>query len=89
VFGQPEFAAAATELKAKLDKEHTIQEWAEIVRQDAERAKDYRDGIKPTVPNQYMLADGRIFDAEKSLYDARWLQVSNDGTAGYIPQRFH
>ncbi len=89
VVNDPEFAGVAAALKSRLDEEHTIAEWAEIARQDSERAKDYRDGVKPTVPNQYMLADGRIFDAEKSLYDARWLPVSNDGTAGYIPQRFH
>ena len=87
--GDPALAAVEAGLKARLDREHTITEWAEIVRRDAERGKDYRDGLRPTVPNQYMLPDGRIFDAEKSLYDARWLKVSNDGTAGYIPQRFH
>ena len=88
--GKAPYTGIEAELKAILNAQHTIDEWAEIVVQDGERAKEYRDGIKPSMPNQYMLKDGRIFDAEKSLYDARWLQTSNENIyAGYIPQRRH
>lgn len=89
VHGHPEYREVEKTLKSILDGQRTIQEWAVIVQEDAERAKQYRDGIKPSMPNQYRLSDGRIFDAEKSLYDVRWLKTTTENTAGFIPQRFH
>jgi hypothetical protein len=35
-----------------------------------------------------MLPDGRVFDAEKSLYDARWLMIPSGRLGGIIPQQF-
>ena len=35
-----------------------------------------------------MLPTGRVFDAEKSLYDARWLPIPPGCTGGIIPQQF-
>jgi len=35
-----------------------------------------------------MLRDGRVFDAEESLYGARWLYVPPEATGGIIPQQF-
>ena len=55
---------------------------------DRERMSQYFSGIKPSMPNQYMLEDGRIFDAEKSLYDARWCYIPPETSGGIIPQMF-
>lgn len=38
--------------------------------------------------NLATLPDGRVFDAEKCLYDARWLTVPPNCTGGIIPQMF-
>ncbi len=65
--------------------------WEQIGPQlDADRARlpKHMSGLKPTTPNQYMLPDGRIFDAEGALYEARWLAVPDDHTGGIIPQQF-
>ena len=43
---------------------------------------------RPSTPNQYMLPDGRVFDAEASLYDARWLYIPPVNGGGVIPQQF-
>jgi hypothetical protein len=40
------------------------------------------------MPNQYMLPDGRIFDAEAELYAARWLYIPPQSDGGIIPQQF-
>lgn len=58
------------------------------ITEDRERIKDFLSGEKPTTPNQYRLPDGRIFDAEASLYEARWLSTPADLTGGVIPQMF-
>lgn len=55
---------------------------------DRARLSEFQSGQKPTTPNQYMLPDGRVFDAEGALYDARWLSVVPDATGGIIPQQF-
>ncbi len=65
--------------------------WAEVHRQlaaDRERLPRFFSGVKPTTPNQYMLKDGRIFDAEGDLYGARWLYIPPEATQGIIPQQF-
>jgi hypothetical protein len=40
---------------------------------DRKRVPEFASGLKPSTANQYMLRDGRTFDAEESLYGARWL----------------
>jgi hypothetical protein len=65
--------------------------WAEVHAQlatDRERVPGYLSGQRPTTPNQYMLPDGRIFDAEQALYEARWLAIPPGTTGGIIPQQF-
>jgi hypothetical protein len=65
--------------------------WEDVHRQleeDRERMKEFASGHPPGTPNQYRLPDGRIFDAEKSLYDARWLQIPDTYSGGIIPQQF-
>ena len=56
--------------------------------QDRERIKAFLSGHKPTTPNQYMLADGRVFDAEADLYGARLLYRPPSPGGGIIPQQF-
>lgn len=66
-------------------------DWKTVRRQidsDRQRLRQFASGVKPTTPNQYMLADGRIFDAEASLYGARWLYVPPVQGGGIIPQQF-
>ena len=65
--------------------------WEQVHEQlaaDRERLPGLLSGLKPTTPNQYMLADGRVFDAEGDLYDARWLYVPPLQGGGIIPQQF-
>ena len=66
-------------------------DWAQIraqITRDRERVKLFASGVKPTTPNQYQLADGRVFDAEASLYEARWLPIPTVQGGGIIPQQF-
>ncbi len=65
--------------------------WEDVHRQlaeDRERIKAFLSGQKPSTPNQYMLADGRVFDAEADLYGARWLYRPPSQGGGIIPQQF-
>jgi len=55
---------------------------------DQERIKQFKSGQKPTTPNQYRLEDGRMFDAEGDLYEARWLSIPPGAAGGIIPQQF-
>jgi choline-sulfatase len=55
---------------------------------DRARLPEHMSGQKPSTPNQYMFPDGRVFDAEKELYDARWLRLPDERTGSIIPQRF-
>jgi hypothetical protein len=82
------------------DREKSMREelagtisWEEIhkrLAEDRKRIPDFLSGQKPTTPNQYMLPDGRIFDAEKELYDARWISFDPEDArgGGIIPQMF-
>jgi choline-sulfatase len=66
--------------------------WDEVHRKlagDRERRLQVTSGMKPTTPNQYMLADGRLVDAERDLYDARWIVIPEEPeSGGHIPQYF-
>ena len=56
---------------------------------DRKRLREFLSGVKPTTPNQYMLKDGRIFDAEGDLYNARWQYMPPETcSGGGIPQQF-
>ena len=66
-------------------------DWAtarEQLARDRQRVQQFASGAKPTTPNQYMLSDGRVFDAEASLYGARWTYVPPVYGGGIIPQQF-
>ena len=60
----------------------------EQLEKDRSRLGQYLSGHKPTTPNQYMLPDGRVFDAEGDLYAARWLHLPPSPGGGIIPQQF-
>ena len=65
--------------------------WGDVRRQlrkDRRRIGQFASGKKPTTPNQYLLPDGRMFDAESELYGARWLHVPPNLNGGIIPQQF-
>ena len=65
--------------------------WEQSHRQlaaDRQQIAHLLSGQKPSTPNQYMLKDGRIFDAEGDLYGARWLYVPPHPGGGIIPQQF-
>lgn len=62
--------------------------WNEVhsrLAEDRARLPQFLSGQPPGTPNQNRLSDGRVFDAEKSLYDARWIRIC---TGGIIPQPF-
>jgi choline-sulfatase len=53
---------------------------------DRLRVPEFLSGQRPSMPNQYTLRDGRIFDAETGLYEVRWLNIPKEATGGIIPQ---
>ena len=88
VIDDPKYASVKDELSARLDAGWSWEETIDRVDRDRERSEEYMSGVKPSMPNQYHLPDGRIFDAEGDLYGARWLQCDTYGKSGIIPQRY-
>ncbi|MCC6682676.1 MAG: sulfatase-like hydrolase/transferase [Phycisphaeraceae bacterium] len=85
---QPEHRERCTHYQQLIDEQGL---WADIHRRLAEdqaRVPELSSGLKPTTPNQYQLPDGRTFDAEESLYSARWLYLPREATGGIIPQQW-
>lgn len=86
----PRYAQAIKEMAGSLNHPAGIEDYRAVLQADKERAeKHFRSNVKPSMPNQYRLKDGRMFDAELSLYGVRWLPVIQEGMAGYIPQKYH
>jgi len=85
----PELADEVSRLSSRLNEGFSWEAMIERINADRERAKEYRSGRRPSTPNQYQLPDGRVFDAEESLYGARWLQTDTHGMSGIIPQMYH
>ena len=85
----PEHADEVSRLSSRLNEGFSWEAMIERINADRERAKEYRSGRRPSTPNQYQLPDGRVFDAEESLYGARWLQTDTHGMSGIIPQMYH
>ena len=85
---RPEHAGPCTSLREQLFQRFNWEEAMARLVADRNRLSAFLSGIKPTTPNQYLLPDGRIFDAEASLYEARWLSVDDNATGGIIPQQF-
>ena len=81
-------AEICKQLKALLYRDFN---WAAAHQQlaaDRARLPQFKSGLRPSTPNQYRLADGRVFDAEGDLYGARWLRLPDDTSGGIIPQQF-
>ena len=85
---RPEQAERCGELRQRLFQRFDWEEAMAQLRADLDRVPAFVSGVKPTTPNQYQFPDGRVFDAEASLYQARWLNVEDDATGGIIPQQF-
>ena len=87
--GDPKHGDLCREMHEELFAEAS---WEDLHRQldaDRKRIPEYLSGVKPSMPNQYMLEDGRIFDAEAELYGARWLYLPEESNSGgIIPQMF-
>lgn len=65
--------------------------WSDVhhrMEEGRKRLPGFRSGKSPSTPNQYQLPDGREFDAEASLYQARWLPIQPGSNGGIIPQQF-
>ncbi|MFP4383952.1 MAG: sulfatase-like hydrolase/transferase [Spirochaetia bacterium] len=88
--GDPRFAEIEKTMAAELESRITWEEIHRRLKADKERVPEFLSGQKPSTPNQYMLPDGRIFDAEKALYDSRWLffDPRDARGGGIIPQMF-
>lgn len=85
---RPEHAERCAELRAKLFEGFSWEQVHARLAEDRARLPEYLSGEKPSAPNQYMLPDGRVFDAEGSMYAARWLMVPEGAVGGIIPQQF-
>jgi choline-sulfatase len=85
----PAAAERVEALRSQLNADFTWEGLEARLDEERERAKEFRSGLRPGTPNQYCLPDGRTFDAEKAMYDARWLQTQTVGMAGIIPQQYH
>lgn len=74
------------------EKLHTDFSWELVhtrLAEDRIRRLEVTSGMKPTTPNQYMLSDGRLVDAEGGLYNTRWQRVLiGSDSGGHIPQYF-
>ena len=88
VIAEPQYREVAHELSSVLDDGFSWETTLDRINRDRERAAQFKSGIRSSMPNQYCLDDGRVFDAEAGLYAARWLQTETYGMSGIIPQRF-
>ena len=84
----PRQAARCHRMRVNLYQDFSWEQIHRQLKHDLQRLPEFASGLQPSTPNQYMLSDGRVFDAEKSLYDARWLPIPPGCTGGIIPQQF-
>ena len=85
---RPAHQERCRQMKQALFRDFSWQRVHEQLAIDRARLPEFLSGQRPSTPNQYVLADGRIFDAEGGLYGARWLYVPPNATGGIIPQQF-
>lgn len=88
VANRPEHAQRCEELKRLLYRDFNWSAAHQQLAKDRVRLAEFKSGLRPSTPNQYRLADGRVFDAEGDLYGARWLRLPDDTSGGIIPQQF-
>ena len=86
--GLPEHEERCRRMREALFRDFSWEEAHAQLAIDRARLPEFLSGVRPSTPNQYMLPDGRIFDAEKELYEARWVRLPDDQSGGIIPQRF-
>ena len=86
--GDADQALRCQEMKRALFRGFSWEKVHTQLAEDRDRLPQFFSGLKPSTPNQYMLQDGRIFDAEASLYKARWLHIPPEANRGIIPQQF-
>jgi choline-sulfatase len=84
----PAQAQRCAEMREAVFRRFSWEQVHEQLAADRERLPEFLSGLKPTTPNQYRLSDGRMFDAEGDLYDARWLYLPPLSGGGIIPQQF-
>ncbi|MFP4443140.1 MAG: sulfatase [Spirochaetia bacterium] len=85
----PEQTDRVKDMREKLYRGFSWEEVHRRLAEDRKRRLEVASGIKPTTPNQYMLADGRLIDAEGDLYAARWIVIPDEAdSGGHIPQYF-
>jgi choline-sulfatase len=85
---EPEQAERCVRMRAWLYEGFSWEQVHVQLTADRERLPEFLSGYPPGTPNQYRLPDGRIFNAEESLYEARWLPIPPGATGGIIPQQF-
>jgi len=85
---RPEQAERCAAMREALFQGFSWEQVHEQLAADRKRLPEFLSGLKPTTPNQYRLSDGRMFDAEGDLYDARWLYQPPLSGGGIIPQQF-
>lgn len=86
--GNPQYAEHRQRLHAKAMDGFDWPTVRSQLEDDRRRIESFASGYKPTTPNQYALHDGRVFDAESALYDARWHAIPPHHGGGIIPQQF-
>jgi choline-sulfatase len=86
--GHPEHAERCGRMRDAVFQDFSWHQVHTQLKSDSERLGEFASGLKPTTPNQYMLSDGRVFDAEGDLYAARWLYIPPQSDGGIIPQQF-
>lgn len=83
----PDHASRVASLRAHLHRNFSWEQVHQQLQADRQRLPGFKSGRAPTTPNQYRFSDGREFDAEASLYGARWLPVPPGSNGGIIPQQ--
>lgn len=84
----PKYANRCVSMRKALFQNFSWEEVHQKLAADRTRLPEFLSGLKPSTPNQYVLKDGRMFDAEGDLYSARWLYITPEATGGIIPQQF-
>ena len=86
--GDPAHGERCRQMEAWLHRDFSWEGVHASLATDRARLPEFLSGLPPGTANQYMLPDGQVFDAEKSLYDARWLALPRRCSGGIIPQQF-
>lgn len=86
--GHPEHRSRCDRMRKKLYQNFSWEMVHQQLGEDKKRVPEFLSGRRPSTPNQYVLPDGRIFDAEGGLYDVRWLPIPPGCDGGIIPQQY-